>query len=595
MYNFLRNNFKAALTVLCSLSGGFLFASEIDTIDIKVILDEDGSARIKEHWVVDVDHSNTEWYLSMKNYGDMVISDFKVFDNDSQSYLKDDSPWNVDRSRDEKAGKCGVNRLTGNDCELCWGVGSSGPHNWTAEYLVKGFVKQYEDGCGFNHCFVNYGLSAGPKYVRTSICMADSTPLSIENARIWAFQYAGTCRFIDGKVIAESTEPLTTDNSMIVMCIFPQNFVSSPNVVNDTIGKMKWKALEGSDYLENYSEEDYAKGSNVYQKNNDDDFSVWEEILFCLVVLAVGGILYIIGYAVMAFGLVFGFIAIWNVVSLRPLRIFLRQRKLLKGSPSPYYRDLPINGNLNRAFFIIDETNYRVLPLDKDNLYAAYLVRMMRFGALKMTTTVEKGKSVERLAVETNFPKMNGQTRNDYDCMKCMYEVMRKAAGKNLILEKGELKAYLEKTESAGSSLERAVGFDDASSPKPEEYQQLMGLKKFLNDFTLIAERGVVEVRLWDEYLVYATLFGMADKVLKQFQECCPEYFQKSLIGRQLIDADGNVISSFRSFTGISSVTRHLAHTSSTSSSSRSGGGGGYSSSGGGGGCSGGGGGGGGR
>lgn len=253
--------------MVLTLAPSTLMASEIDTIDIRVVLDRSGDAYVQERWKVEVDDSNTEWYLSMKNFGKMVISDFKVYDNDQKYYLSDDSPWNVDRTRDEKAGKCGVHSLEYNDCELCWGVGSSGPHTWTAEYKIEGFVKKYNDGCGFNHCFVNYNLSSEPKFTRTTISMEDGTPLSVDNSRIWAFQYHGTCRFIDGKVVAESIGEWSSDNSMVVMCLFPVDAFNSTNVVNDTIGTMKWKALEGSDYLDNYTDDDYAQGKNVIIRN----------------------------------------------------------------------------------------------------------------------------------------------------------------------------------------------------------------------------------------------------------------------------------------------------------------------------------------
>ena len=41
----------------------------------------------------------------------------------------------------------------------------------------------------------------------------------------------------------------------------------------------------------------------------------------------------------------------------------------------------------------------------------------------------------------------------------------------------------------------------------------------FLKDFTLSKERGAVEVGLWKDYLVFAQLYGIADKVAEQFQK----------------------------------------------------------------------------
>ena len=50
-----------------------------------------------------------------------------------------------------------------------------------------------------------------------------------------------------------------------------------------------------------------------------------------------------------------------------------------------------------------------------------------------------------------------------------------------------------------------------------------MGLKKYLDEFSLISERSIDEVVIWKEYMVYATLFGTADKVIKQFEKVYPD------------------------------------------------------------------------
>ena len=52
-----------------------------------------------------------------------------------------------------------------------------------------------------------------------------------------------------------------------------------------------------------------------------------------------------------------------------------------------------------------------------------------------------------------------------------------------------------------------------------EQTQRLQGLKKFLEDMTLMDEKKAIEVHLWNEYLIFAELFGNADKVAKQFRE----------------------------------------------------------------------------
>ena len=48
------------------------------------------------------------------------------------------------------------------------------------------------------------------------------------------------------------------------------------------------------------------------------------------------------------------------------------------------------------------------------------------------------------------------------------------------------------------------------------------GLKHYMEDFSMLDKREVPEITLWDKYLVYATAFGIADKVLKQLKTVYP-------------------------------------------------------------------------
>ena len=115
-----------------------------------------------------------------------------------------------------------------------------------------------------------------------------------------------------------------------------------------------------------------------------------------------------------------------------------------------------------------------------------------------------------------------------------------------------------------------------------EDAKQLKGLKNFLNDFSNIKDRSAIEVNLWQEYLMYAQMFGIAKKVAKEFKRLYPDV---------VTDVSYDTVifvntMSYHSFTSANNA-RSLAQ-------SYSAGGGGFSAGGGGGGSFGGGGGGGG-
>ena len=56
-----------------------------------------------------------------------------------------------------------------------------------------------------------------------------------------------------------------------------------------------------------------------------------------------------------------------------------------------------------------------------------------------------------------------------------------------------------------------------------DQKEMWKGLKKYMEDFSLLNEREVPELVLWEKYLVYATAFGISDKVLKQLKVVYPD------------------------------------------------------------------------
>ena len=120
-----------------------------------------------------------------------------------------------------------------------------------------------------------------------------------------------------------------------------------------------------------------------------------------------------------------------------------------------------------------------------------------------------------------------------------------------------------------------------------QEAEQMAGLKNFLKEFSLIKEREPIEVNLWDEYLMFAQIFGIADQVASQFKRLYPEVLDS--MNEYGFDYDDIIFVHMVSSDGIRSASSARRAAESYSS-----GGGGFSSGGGGGGSFGGGGGGGG-
>ncbi len=67
---------------------------------------------------------------------------------------------------------------------------------------------------------------------------------------------------------------------------------------------------------------------------------------------------------------------------------------------------------------------------------------------------------------------------------------------------------------SIGMSLFRVI-----KDEYVEEYNKLIGIERYLKEYSKIKERYPIEIVLWEKYLVFATIFGIAKKVSSEFKE----------------------------------------------------------------------------
>ena len=185
---------------------------------------------------------------------------------------------------------------------------------------------------------------------------------------------------------------------------------------------------------------------------------------------------------------------------------------------------------------------------------------------------------------------------------EAFYTFLESAAGGDSVLQERELERFCEdsRREKAlnelltsceregqltlfrGGSLrsKRCKKAKDLTAEGQRQWRELLGLKRYLLDFSLLAERTVSETVLWQEYMVYAALLGIAEQVLEQVRTLYPQ--QLSQVERYQ-----------RYLHGTNQYNHYLyaavARQRQAAQAARSGGSGGFASLGGGGGFSGGG------
>lgn len=466
--------------------------NNVKSIDVSAAVADDGSARIVQTWSGSFDEG-TENYIPIRTDG-IGISDFSVSDADGEYSSVDE--WNIDASFAEKSRKCGINK-TDEGVELCFGISEYGQNTYRIEYTVSDFIKAYSDADGTNFMFINPDMSTFPTDGKIDIYLQNGTPISEENAAIWAFGYDGQVEFADGHVSAYTETALEGDNSMIVMLRLDKGIIFPAATVDESFDEVKDAAFEGSDY-----------------SYDDGEATLLE---------------YIIGFVIL-FAIVA--VIVWIILFL------LRRRKEIKQfyEAAGYFRDAPNGGDIEVSHYLAQ--NFDVAD-EESLIIGALMLSMINKGFIEPMTE----ESVGMFGKIKQSVNMKLLREPDTEVERRLYRVLVAAAGGDGVLQEKELEDYaygnpksvnniIDSTKADGEAKLAARGgfadgagnrIKDLSEVGKRELAEVMGLKKYLNDFSLIAEREIKETIIWQDYMVYATLFGIADKVIKQLEKVYPD------------------------------------------------------------------------
>ena len=557
---------RKTVVIVCTLLLCIVAAAQpvkqIREVEILVELQSNGDAWVTQCWDVEAGSSGTEFYIPIGNLGPMTVSQLSVSEN-GQAFESLGNKWDVDRSRSWKTGKCGIVPKS-NGVELCWGLGEKGDHKWTVRFRLTGLVQGYDDAAAFNYMFVNRGLDPAPQHARVTIVPAFDCPQwTSDNTRVWAFGFYGDINVVDGTVVAETSEEMGYGSAVICLVKFDQDFFEPAVVKGGPVQDLIDHALEDSSY------------------GADEDDEIWPLVLF-------GG-----GFLLSTLGIIITLI--WmGIASARGYKwkTSLFGKKKIEG----WYRDIPLEGNLMAAYYLMAKGKRFGVSAPANNLIGALFLRWIMEGKLVVEPDPKSEKRVNLL-----FKAENG---SEDDVENDLFLWARAASGSNLLLERNEFEkwstknykkitSWPDRVTARGKTWFRNKGYFKAEGVCNEEGAaqacHFIEFQNFLKDFTISGERSAPEVGLWKDYLVFAQLFGIADKVAKQFQKLYPAAFE------QLAKQSGM---NATTFLYAMNWTNHVSARAVSNASAKAGsasGGGGHSSFGGGGGFSGGGFGGGGR
>lgn len=510
-----RNYMRPYLLIVCILAFFFftpmpsLAKQELVDLHIYVKVLENGDALIRETRVAHLTEG-TENFIPITNLGGSKIINFTV-EEDGILYEYVDL-WNSQASREEKTFKNGLIK-TSEGYELVWGIGKYGNHEYVLQYTVTDMIKQLEDAQILFWKFVNDRMNIPPQ--KLTIEIEADFDLSYGPEKVWGFGFEGEVQFEAGKVHARSLAPFKGENYATILLEFEDGRFSAKDTrdwIPKTIEEIKDEAFKGSDY---------KAGS-----------SFWEAVFDIFITLL------ILVFIILLPGLIIIIISKLTKKIIFKARRGLLLRKIKRNYKNAYFSDLPYEYDFIDIVYLL----YKRKLTSFEYIISAYFLQWIHEGLITQETEVKKilrEKEYIALRFHKNNRKRKVLEKRLYHIFYSLSGWDRKISPISIIRwsdkQRQQMKRWQEDLLNHSRKFLTSRGYIERDLTKlilTEEGEQLEAkvyqFIKYLYDFSLINEHEVVDVKLWDQLLVWAAVLGLTDVVLKQFENIHPDYISAS-------------------------------------------------------------------
>ena len=548
-----RKNILLNITILCTFFFSItqVSANSISKIDMDVYLDSNGNATITEIWNAYLSQG-TEGYRPYTKLGNSSISNFSVSDDSGRTY-DSLSYWNTSASFDSKAYKSGIHNIS-NGVELCWGISSYGNRTYTLKYDISNFVTQYIDTQGIYFNFLNLDQLIGS----AKITIHSDTPFSLDNAKIWAFGNSGSINFENGNIVLDSGGELSSSQYMVALVRFESNIFNTTNKSSSSFDNIYDSAF--SDVTDPSYSRNNSSNNSIYT-NHSAKKGLLVELIILILYLFLNPIVWIIIF--LTFNKNKRKKWLWGSGEASEQLNFGKYGKILPSdSQINYWREIPCNKDLERAYWVCSQYNVVSETTLRQGIIGAILLKWIRNGYITVSKTKKGLFSFKDNNYAIDFTKM---TQADNEIENYLFEMLVSAAGDNKILEAKEFLKWSKKNYYKVNSWFLMIDYKEQKNLEQqglititteetkgifgktktitvknvnlqlrEDAIQMKGLKKFLLDFSMMPEKEYFEVHIWEEYLIFAQLLGIADKVEKQFSKLYPNFNQETLLNTEI-------------------------------------------------------------
>lgn len=541
------------------LNISYAASAELENLDITMNLNSDGSMDVEEVWHVDMENTNTLFKNYTKNdkrYSG--ISNVKVYEVLADNSLREFKQSYIEEKKvkDNYFYSLFVNK---NIFEIAWGTGNSytGTKKYKIQYTVNDLVKIYSDTADIFWPILGDKFELKIKKINGSINLpkidAKEYPEGLDLkslVRTWAHgPLQGNIHIISENRI-EFNVPNYNSNEFVELRVIAPKFL-----FRDT------PLTEDKDMFLNIIEEERELTERANRVR---------EAKKKIVTIVIDLLLIVTG--------VFGIILITRIFKYKEI---LRDiNKILPSQKLDYFREVPRkDATPAEALFVSNlfylDFSYSLSPiisatllnlsikkyiefnLDEKNKVKILLLkdadtRLKKHEQMILELLNSSNKKEEKIVTMKELQKNIEKTFADYTKLKNFTNAIETDIKQNLekdyiYIDEDYKKAkhwydryilylllfiftlpiiYLSIPALICSILCKKIlnnnmGLTQAGVDEKEKWK---AFKKYMEDFSLLKEKEVPSIVIWEEFLVYATAFGIADKVIKQLKISYPNF-----------------------------------------------------------------------
>lgn len=591
-----------AIIILLGLTTKSNASLYLNNLDFYAEIDTNGNMNVTETWNIRISNTNTLYKtfdLDENKYSG--ITNVQVSEVGRGDFTETDE-WAYHLTKDYYFG--GIN--DDGKFEISFGVGlddSTATNTYKINYTVVDAIKKYDDCAELYWQFLGSDATVDASKITGTIKLPSEAD-SKEDIRVW-----GHVETLNGEIYVTSTDTVEFSLDNYISGNYVEVRIAMPSEMIETAERTYNKNVLPSIIEE---ETEWANEANARRERKQRNEKIIKTVIIVVMVII-------------------GIILLRQTVKY--IKIFKNTKKLIPTEKYEYFREKPDKNSTPADALFLYNNGVNVASTVFGNVFSATLLNLSLKGYFKITVEQnEKGKK-ETLIYKTKKDIENLQ----YEEEKIARFVKNAIDSKEKITIK-ELQKYIRNHASSVSSLIEKTGietknknkmtenFDEEKSKEKLKYigiaivyfavamfciaflpvailliinailalmingklsnltqkgiderEKWKGLKKYMEDFSLLNEKEIPALEVWEEYLVYATVFGIADKVIKQLKMVYPQIDEMD----DFNTASYIYLMSHTNFN--SSFSKAINSSISSTMSSGSGGGGGFSGGGGGG------------